>query len=170
MASITITFFLCWTPVVVFNIMFDFYRELLPERDSYAGVGYALSLLCGLMTSVANPILYSSLNENFRKAVKDFFHGVFKKAERSPGGGGVRPTPVTTIVDVVGTTKSEGNGFRSRTGTGQMEKVLVVEKSNKGNTKGNTNGNGEETTSLLLAQKVANGVAVVDPDCLEATL
>ena len=33
MASITITFFICWSPMVVYGFVHDFYREALPERD-----------------------------------------------------------------------------------------------------------------------------------------
>lgn len=70
MASITITFFCCWTPLVVYCFIYDFFRGLLPQRDSYAMVGYTLSLLFGLGSSVANPILYTLLNDNFKAALK----------------------------------------------------------------------------------------------------
>ncbi len=40
-------------------------------RESTVMIGYALSLLWGMCTSLANPILYSLLNENFRSAVRD---------------------------------------------------------------------------------------------------
>ena len=33
MASITVTFFVCWSPMVVYGFVHDFYREALPERD-----------------------------------------------------------------------------------------------------------------------------------------
>ena len=33
MASITVTFFICWSPMVVYGFVHDFYREALPERD-----------------------------------------------------------------------------------------------------------------------------------------
>lgn len=36
-----------------------------------ASVGYAFSLIFGLMSSIANPILYTSLNESFRDALRD---------------------------------------------------------------------------------------------------
>ena len=35
MASITVTFFVCWSPMVVYGFVHDFYREALPERDRY---------------------------------------------------------------------------------------------------------------------------------------
>ncbi len=43
---------------------------MLPERDSYVSVGYALCILCGLATSIANPILYTVFNSTFKKQVK----------------------------------------------------------------------------------------------------
>ena len=96
MASITITFFVCWTPSVVYSYVYDFHKHVLPERDSLTGVGYALALLVGLCSSLANPILYSLLNENFRKAVADIARPVltsclFLRAFRHyREGGGLR--------------------------------------------------------------------------------
>ena len=66
LALITILFFLSWTPLVLYSVLFDFFRHFLPERHSMASVGYAFSLLFGLTTPMANPILYTSLNESFR--------------------------------------------------------------------------------------------------------
>jgi hypothetical protein len=39
-----------------------------PFRNSMVWVGYAVSQLFGLTTTIANPILYTSLNESFREA------------------------------------------------------------------------------------------------------
>ena len=68
LALITVVFFLAWTPSVLYAIFFDFFRSFLPERHSMVAVGYAFSLSFGLLTSIANPILYTSLNEGFREA------------------------------------------------------------------------------------------------------
>ncbi len=70
MASISATFFVCWTPVVVFGFVLEFHRHALPERDSYVSAAYAVTLLCGLCSGLANPVLYSLLNENFRASVR----------------------------------------------------------------------------------------------------
>ncbi|TRY72733.1 hypothetical protein TCAL_11189 [Tigriopus californicus] len=71
LAFITIFFFLSWTPSVLYSVFHDFFRQLLPERHSMPSVGYAFSLIFGLMSSIANPILYTSLNESFRDALRD---------------------------------------------------------------------------------------------------
>jgi hypothetical protein len=55
------------------------FRELLPERDSYASVGYALSLLVGLLTSIANPVLYTIFNTTFKRQVKRKFSFITRK-------------------------------------------------------------------------------------------
>ena len=62
----------------------DFYREALPERDSYVGVGYALSLLCALLTPTANPFYYTIFNSSFKAAVYDMCPCFYK--ERSHSG------------------------------------------------------------------------------------
>ena len=89
MAGITITFFTCWTPYVVFNYIYDFRKSLLDGwRKSLVELAYALCLLCGLLTSLANPVLYSVLNEGFRQAVGDLIAKTTKRCGwRSRAGG-----------------------------------------------------------------------------------
>ncbi len=73
LALITAVFFLGWAPLVLYSVVFDFFREeLLPRRQSLLYVGYALSLAFGMVTTIANPILYTSLNEGFREAAPSF--------------------------------------------------------------------------------------------------
>ena len=73
LASITIVFFVCWSPLVIFCFIYDFAKHLIPTRPSMAQYTYTLTLLFGMLTPIANPILYSCLNENFRQAVKKKF-------------------------------------------------------------------------------------------------
>ena len=58
------------TPSVLYPVLYDFFLEVLPERQSMVFVGYAFALAFGITTSVANPILYTSLNESFRHTLK----------------------------------------------------------------------------------------------------
>ena len=44
MASITVTFFVCWSPMVVYGFVHDFYREALPERDRWVSMTYRTRL------------------------------------------------------------------------------------------------------------------------------
>ena len=61
---------LCIMCVHVFMHILVFFVEVLPERQSMVFVGYAFALAFGITTSVANPILYTSLNESFRHTLK----------------------------------------------------------------------------------------------------
>ena len=70
LALITMVFFLSWTPVVLYTTLFDFFRKVIPERESMKSVFYAILFYFGLLTTIANPILYSSLNESFREAFR----------------------------------------------------------------------------------------------------
>ena len=70
LACITIVFFVCWAPMVIFCFIYDFANHLIPKRGSVAQFTYDLTLLFGMLTPIANPILYSLLNENFRDVAK----------------------------------------------------------------------------------------------------
>ena len=58
------------TPSVLYPVLFDFLRTVLPTRLSMQFVIYAFALAFGITTAVANPILYTSLNESFRQTLK----------------------------------------------------------------------------------------------------
>ncbi len=66
LASITAVFFICWAPLVIFSLIYDFRREWLPERAVMASFYYSISLLSGMSTPIINPVLYSLLNDSFR--------------------------------------------------------------------------------------------------------
>ena len=70
LACMTIVFFVCWAPMVIFCFIYDFANHLIPQRGSLAQFTYALNLLFGMLTPIANPILYSLLNESFRDVAK----------------------------------------------------------------------------------------------------
>ncbi len=72
LALITAVFFLGWAPMVLFSVFFQYFQELLPGRNSMIFAWYAGTQACGMLTAIANPILYTSLNEGFREAAPDF--------------------------------------------------------------------------------------------------
>ncbi len=76
LALITAVFFLGWAPMVLYSVLFDFFIDLLPQRQSMIYVGYAGTLAIGMLTAIANPILYTSLNEGFREAAPAFCKSV----------------------------------------------------------------------------------------------
>ena len=68
LASITVIFFVARSPMVIFTFIYDFAKQLLPKKFAMHQFAYAITLLFGMLTPIANPILYSWLNENFRMA------------------------------------------------------------------------------------------------------
>ena len=54
LASITIVFFVGWSPMVTFTFIHDFANHWLPERKSMVTFAYALSLLSGILTPIGN--------------------------------------------------------------------------------------------------------------------
>ncbi len=87
LASITIVFFVCWAPLVIFSLIYDFGRHLLPERAVMASFAYTLSLLSGMLTPIINPVLYSLLNESFREIVRKKFCKWCRNVARSRNNG-----------------------------------------------------------------------------------
>ncbi len=65
LASITVLFFVCWAPMVIYSLLYDFARQVLPERAAMASFAYSLSLLSGMLTPIINPVLYCLLNKIF---------------------------------------------------------------------------------------------------------
>ena len=53
------------------------YHWELPS--SYVGVGYALCLLCALLTPTANPFYYTIFNSSFKAAVYDMCPCFYKE-------------------------------------------------------------------------------------------
>ena len=52
---------------------------------SYVGVGYALCLLCALLTPTANPFYYTIFNSSFKAAVYDTCPCFYKERTDSLG-------------------------------------------------------------------------------------
>ena len=73
MASVTGVFFVCWAPLVIYTLLYDFARSVLPERAAMASFAYTLTLLAGMITPISNPIIYSLFNEKFQYYMKKRF-------------------------------------------------------------------------------------------------
>ena len=97
------------TPSVLFPVLFDFFRPVLPNRLSMQFVLYALALAFGITTAVANPILYTSLNESFRQTLK---------ARRMMGGWQRGSTATSSATTRRSTMKNDntklGRGYAAR--------------------------------------------------------
>ena len=57
--------------MVIFTFIYDFAHHILPDTTAMHRFAYNITLLFGLLTPIANPILYSWLNENFRSAFRE---------------------------------------------------------------------------------------------------
>ena len=75
--SITAVFFICWSPLVLYTILYEFMPEIFPQRTVLASVGYTLSLLIGMLTPIANPVFYGILNDPFKEVVHKKFPWLF---------------------------------------------------------------------------------------------
>ena len=58
---------------------------------SYVGVGFALCLLCALLTPTANPFYYTIFNSSFKAAVYDMCPCFYKERIRASLGWNVLP-------------------------------------------------------------------------------
>jgi cytochrome c biogenesis factor len=67
LGCITAIFFVCWGPLVLYSLLYEFVPEIFPERSVIVSVGYTLSLLFGMLTPIANPVLYGLLNDSFKE-------------------------------------------------------------------------------------------------------
>ena len=102
MAGITMTFFCCWTPIVVYSLVEDLWPASLPSRDSHVMAGYAFCLFFALFSCLVNPMLYTLLNESFKKELRQCGCG---KATN----GATAANPLMAV-----TTSFDGNGIRRK--------------------------------------------------------
>jgi len=57
--------------MVIFTFIYDFANHILPQKQVMQQFAYSITLLFGMLTPIANPILYSWLNESFRSAFRE---------------------------------------------------------------------------------------------------
>jgi hypothetical protein len=79
LGCITAVFFICWGPLVLYTILYEFTPEIFPQQTVLASVGYTLSLLFGMLTPIANPVFYGILNDPFQEVVRKRFPWLFVK-------------------------------------------------------------------------------------------
>ena len=68
--AVTLIFLAAWAPLNIFTLLFEYYPKILKEV-------LGLMLLLGGTNSIANPILYGYMNENFKKEYKNFYGKIF---------------------------------------------------------------------------------------------
>ena len=73
--AVTVIFFILWLPLTVFTLISEYHPQSLKEMmGRYHDVTYGILHLLGAGTSIANPILYGYMNENFRNEYRKFYH------------------------------------------------------------------------------------------------
>ncbi|KAL4609302.1 neuropeptide Y receptor type 6-like [Arapaima gigas] len=68
LAAIVATFALCWLPLTVFNTLFDWYHQALP--DCQHNTIFSACHLTAMASTCINPIFYGFLNSNFKKELR----------------------------------------------------------------------------------------------------
>lgn len=71
---VIIIFLIAWAPLNIFTLATEFYPDFIKSTmGAYHDSIYGLMHLLGATNSIANPILYGYMNENFRHEYRKFF-------------------------------------------------------------------------------------------------
>ncbi|XP_070612678.1 neuropeptide Y receptor type 1 [Erythrolamprus reginae] len=70
--SIVVAFAVCWLPLTIFNTVFDWNHEILPEACSH-NLLFLICHLTAMISTCVNPIFYGFLNKNFQRDLQIFF-------------------------------------------------------------------------------------------------
>ena len=73
LSAVTLLFLISWLPLTLFTLLSEYYPNLLTSVESHHRNIYGLMCLLGGSNSIANPILYGYMNENFKKEYAQFF-------------------------------------------------------------------------------------------------
>lgn len=66
--AIVVAFALCWLPLNVFNTLFDWHHQALPDCQHDAI--FSACHLTAMASTCINPVVYGFLNSNFQKELK----------------------------------------------------------------------------------------------------
>ena len=73
--AVTVIFFSLWLPLTIFTLISEYNPQSLKDMmGRYHDMTYGILHLLGAGTSIANPILYGYMNENFRNEYRKFYH------------------------------------------------------------------------------------------------
>ncbi|CAL1568079.1 unnamed protein product [Knipowitschia caucasica] len=68
LAAIVVAFALCWLPLNVFNTLFDWHHQVLP--DCQHDTVFSACHLMAMASTCINPVVYGFLNSNFQREFK----------------------------------------------------------------------------------------------------
>ncbi|XP_058398028.1 LOW QUALITY PROTEIN: neuropeptide Y receptor type 6-like [Diceros bicornis minor] len=70
--SIAVTFGACWLPLNIFNVIFDWYHEVL--MSCHHDLVFVVCHLVAMVSTCINPLFYGFLNKNFQKDLVMLIH------------------------------------------------------------------------------------------------
>ncbi|XP_007937126.2 neuropeptide Y receptor type 6-like [Orycteropus afer afer] len=70
--SIVVTFGACWLPLNIFNVIFDWYHEVL--MSCHHDLVFVACHLVAMVSTCINPLFYGFLNKNFQKDLVVLIH------------------------------------------------------------------------------------------------
>lgn len=70
--SIVVTFGVCWLPLNIFNVIFDWYHEVL--MSCHHDLVFVACHLVAMVSTCINPLFYGFLNKNFQKDLVVLIH------------------------------------------------------------------------------------------------
>jgi len=73
LSAITGTFFICWMPLNVFNLVVDFFGPTNEDQRESMLTVLAACHLAGVSSACFNPLFYGWLNQNFQQELTDVF-------------------------------------------------------------------------------------------------
>ncbi|XP_066488568.1 neuropeptide Y receptor type 1 [Tiliqua scincoides] len=73
LSSIVIAFAVCWLPLTIFNTVFDWNHEILPNTTCSHNLLFLICHLTAMISTCINPIFYGFLNKNFQRDLQVFF-------------------------------------------------------------------------------------------------
>ena len=71
--SVTLIFLASWMPLTFFTLISEYSPKLLQNIEDHKNIIQGLMYLLGGTNSIANPILYGYMNENFKKEYDKFY-------------------------------------------------------------------------------------------------
>ncbi|XP_036404408.1 neuropeptide Y receptor type 6-like [Megalops cyprinoides] len=72
LVSIVVAFAVCWLPLNVFNLIFDWHHEAL--LNCHHNLLFTLCHLVAMISTCVNPVFYGFLNKNFQKDLHGMVH------------------------------------------------------------------------------------------------
>lgn len=103
LSAITSTFFLCWMPLNVFNLVADFFGPFQDDQLELMLIVLAICHLAGVSSVCFNPLFYAWFNQNFQQdffEVLPCFMSLFRQ-KVPPQGSTTQQTQLLTMGEMI---------------------------------------------------------------------